>query len=210
MPISAKMGSVSEFLVVYLDSIDERLLDYLDEEDELRPEVVKRLRYYTSALLEGSITPAAVAEDWADWFDLTQAFVAAYAPEEVEELEEAAPLMSDEVEERHRAHRGGPRLPGRRRAAPRRLPRDAAGGVALLGGERLVHGVGEVGVGEVQVPGGRGDVGVAEEALDDVDVHAAAQEAGGVGVAPAVGEVAPETPAPVPAALTNTDTDIGP
>ena len=99
MPISTKMGAMSEFLVVYLDSIDERLLDYLDEEDELRPEVVKRLRYYASALLEGSITPAAVAEDWADWFDLIRAFVAAYAPEEVEELEEAAPLMSDEVEE---------------------------------------------------------------------------------------------------------------
>jgi hypothetical protein len=28
---------VSEFLVAYLDAIDERLLDYLDEEDELRP-----------------------------------------------------------------------------------------------------------------------------------------------------------------------------
>ncbi len=52
-----------------------------------------------SALLEGSISPAAVAEDWADWFDLTRAFVAAYAPEGVEELEEAAPLMSEEVEE---------------------------------------------------------------------------------------------------------------
>jgi hypothetical protein len=82
---------------MYLDSIDERLLDYLDEEDELRPEVVKRLRYYTSALLEGSITPAAVAEDWADWLDLTRAFVAAYVPEGIGELEEAAPLMSDEV-----------------------------------------------------------------------------------------------------------------
>ncbi len=93
------MGPVSEFLVVYLDSVDELLLDYLDEEDELRPEVVKRLRYYASALLEGSISPGAVAEDWADWFDLVGAFVAAYAPEEVEELEEAAPLMSDEVEE---------------------------------------------------------------------------------------------------------------
>ena len=93
------MGGVSEFLVIYLDSIDERLLDYLDEEDELRPEVVKRLRYYASALLEGSISPAAVAEDWADWFDLVRAFVAAYAPEEIEELEEAASLMSDELEE---------------------------------------------------------------------------------------------------------------
>lgn len=90
---------MSEFLVVYLGSIDERLLDYLDEKDELRPEVVKRLPYYTSALLEGSITPAAVSEDWADWFDLTQAFVAAYASPEIEELEEAAPLMSDEVGE---------------------------------------------------------------------------------------------------------------
>lgn len=90
---------MSEFLVTYLDSIDERLLDYLDEDDELRPEVVKRLRYYASALLEGSITPAAVAEDWADWFDLTRAFVAAYAPEEIEKLEEATPLMSDEVGE---------------------------------------------------------------------------------------------------------------
>lgn len=34
-----------------------------------------------------------------DWFDLVQALAAAYAPEEVEELEEAAPLMSDEVGE---------------------------------------------------------------------------------------------------------------
>lgn len=40
-----------------------------------------------------------MAEDWADWFDLVQAFVAAYAPADIEELEEAAPLMSDEVEE---------------------------------------------------------------------------------------------------------------
>jgi hypothetical protein len=93
------MACVNDELVVYLDSIDERLLDYLDEEDELLPEVVKRLRYYASALLEGTIRPAAVAEDWADWFDLVQAFVASYAPEEIEELEEAAPLMSDEVEE---------------------------------------------------------------------------------------------------------------
>ena len=80
------MDPVSEFLVIYLDSIDERLLDYLDEDDELRPEVVKRLRYYTTALLDGTITPAAVAEDWPDWYDLVRAFVAAYAPEEVAEL----------------------------------------------------------------------------------------------------------------------------
>ena len=75
------MGSVSEFLVLYLDSIDERLLDYLDDDQELRLEVVKRLRYYASSLLEGSITPASVTEDWAEWFDLVGAFVASYAPQ---------------------------------------------------------------------------------------------------------------------------------
>jgi hypothetical protein len=60
---------VSEFLVLYLDSIDEALLEYLDEDDELRLDVVKRLRFYASALLDGSITASAVAEDWEDWFD---------------------------------------------------------------------------------------------------------------------------------------------
>jgi hypothetical protein len=45
---------LSRFLVIYLDAIDERLLGYLDEDDALRPEVVKRLLYYASALLEGS------------------------------------------------------------------------------------------------------------------------------------------------------------
>ncbi len=91
---------MSDFLVTYLDSIDERLLEYLDENDELRPEVVKRLRYYASALLEGSITPAAVVEDWADWFDLVPAFMAACAPEVIEELDaDATLLMRDEVGE---------------------------------------------------------------------------------------------------------------
>ena len=32
----AMMEPVSNFLVVYLDSIDERLLEYLDEDDELK------------------------------------------------------------------------------------------------------------------------------------------------------------------------------
>ncbi len=93
MPLSAKMGSVSEFLVVYLDSIDERLLDYLDEDEELRPEAVKRLRYYASAMLEGSITPAAVAEDWEDYFDLAQAFALTYGSQELEEMQDAAMFL---------------------------------------------------------------------------------------------------------------------
>ena len=32
---------MSDFLVVYLDSVDERLLEYLDEDDELKLEVVE-------------------------------------------------------------------------------------------------------------------------------------------------------------------------
>ncbi len=37
-----KMNPVNEFLIVYLDAIDERLLDYLDEDEELRLDTVKR------------------------------------------------------------------------------------------------------------------------------------------------------------------------
>jgi hypothetical protein len=66
---------VFDFLPSYLDTIDERLLGYLVENDELRTETVQRLRFYTSALLDGSLSPAAVAEDWPDWFDLAPAFV---------------------------------------------------------------------------------------------------------------------------------------
>jgi hypothetical protein len=35
---------VSDFLVVYLDSTDEQLLEYLDEDDELRLDAAQRLR----------------------------------------------------------------------------------------------------------------------------------------------------------------------
>jgi len=36
-------GPVSDFLVTYLDSIDEQLLEYLDEDEELKLEAVQRL-----------------------------------------------------------------------------------------------------------------------------------------------------------------------
>lgn len=35
---------MSDFLVVYLDSTDEQLLEYLDEDDELRLDAAQRLR----------------------------------------------------------------------------------------------------------------------------------------------------------------------
>jgi hypothetical protein len=50
------MEAVNDFLVVYLDSIDERLLEYLDEDEELKLDAVQRLRFYTSALLDGRST----------------------------------------------------------------------------------------------------------------------------------------------------------
>jgi hypothetical protein len=86
-------GTVNDFLVLYLDSIDERLLEYLDEDDELKLDAVKRLRFYTSALLEGSITPDHVLEDWPDWYQLVPAFVATYGSTELQELEVAAELL---------------------------------------------------------------------------------------------------------------------
>ena len=70
-----------------------RLLEYLDEDDELRLDAVKRLRFYTSALLEGSITPDHVMEDWPDWYQLAPAFVATYGSEELQELEGASVLL---------------------------------------------------------------------------------------------------------------------
>jgi len=92
-------GPVSDFLVTYLDSIDEQLLEYLDEDEELKLEAVQRIRFYTSALLEGSITPDHVLEDWPDWYQLVPAFVATYGSDELRELEIGAEFLGA-IEER--------------------------------------------------------------------------------------------------------------
>ncbi len=80
-------GPLDDFLVVYLDSIDEQLLEYLDEDYELKLDAVQRLSFYTTALLDGSITPIHVEEDWPDWYHLAPAFVATYGTEDLQELE---------------------------------------------------------------------------------------------------------------------------
>jgi hypothetical protein len=92
-------GPVNDFLFTYLDSIDERLLEYLDEDDELKLDAVQRLSFYTSALLEGSITPDHVMEDWPDWYQLASAFVATYGSDELRELEIGAEFLGA-IEER--------------------------------------------------------------------------------------------------------------
>jgi hypothetical protein len=86
-------GTVNDFLVLYLDSIDEQLLEYLDEDDELKLDAVQRLTFYTTALLDGSITPDHVMEDWPDWYQLAPAFVATYGSEELQELEGASEFL---------------------------------------------------------------------------------------------------------------------
>jgi len=92
------MEVVSDFLVVYLDTIDERLLEYLDDDDDMKLDVVQRLSFYTTALLEGSVTPQHIEEDWPDWYQLVPAFVATYGSDELQELE-AGVVFLEAIEE---------------------------------------------------------------------------------------------------------------
>ena len=84
---------VNDFLVMYLDSIDERLLAYLDEDEELKLEAVQRLTFYTSALLEGWITPRHVVRGLAGLVSLVPAIVATYGSEELHDLEDEAEFL---------------------------------------------------------------------------------------------------------------------
>jgi len=54
---------------------------------------IQRLRFYTTAMLNGSISPKHVEEDWPDWYQLAPAFVAAYGTEELKQLEDAATFV---------------------------------------------------------------------------------------------------------------------
>jgi len=85
------MGGVNQLLVTRLDSVDHRLLGYLDEQRELCAHVVRRLRRYTARLLDGSMSPVALADEWPDWYRLVPVFVAAYVPEDME-------VMGEEVQ----------------------------------------------------------------------------------------------------------------
>jgi len=82
----SRWDPVNDFLVNCLRRIDARLLVYLDRHNELTLNTVKRLRFYTSAMVDGSMTPSQVADDWADWFLLTPAYAAAYGTLELADL----------------------------------------------------------------------------------------------------------------------------
>jgi len=84
---------VNDFLVNCLHRVDERLLAYLVNQSELTVSTVQRLRLCARAMLDGSMTPSQVADEWADWFLLTPAFVAAYGTWELADLEADARLL---------------------------------------------------------------------------------------------------------------------
>ena len=77
---------MNDFLLSYLDTIDKRLLEYLDEDDELSLYTVRRLRVYTTALLDGSVRPGHLMGAWADWFHLAQAFIVLRSREVVDSI----------------------------------------------------------------------------------------------------------------------------
>jgi len=79
-------------LVTHLDS--DRLAAYLDDDDEMSLDTVCRLREYADALLHGSVTTDDLADAWPDWFALAPTFVAAYAPDEVADLEHKATFLA--------------------------------------------------------------------------------------------------------------------
>jgi len=89
------MEAVSEYIVAFLTSIDERLLYYLDQDDELMFDTVDRLRDSTTALLAGAIAPAVLNGEWPDWFILAPAFVLAYGTEELKGLQDAAGFLKE-------------------------------------------------------------------------------------------------------------------
>ena len=68
-------------------------MEYLDEDDELKPDAVQRLRLYTSALHEGWITPDHVLEDWPGWYPLAHAFVTAYGMAMLKVVEDEAMFL---------------------------------------------------------------------------------------------------------------------
>jgi hypothetical protein len=92
---------MNDTLVAHLAAIDERLAAHLDDDDEMGLDAVCRLREYADALLHGSITTVDLVEAWPDWFALAPAFVAAYAPDEVGELEKKATFLGTSETDEH-------------------------------------------------------------------------------------------------------------
>lgn len=78
----------NDLLVRYLESIDKRLLDYLDVDEDLSEATTGRLQSCVSDLLAGAMTTDELRVQWPDWFPLVSAFVVTYGSVELEDLEE--------------------------------------------------------------------------------------------------------------------------
>ncbi len=91
---AAKIGSVADDLVTYLDAADERLVGYLGDKKNLSSETVRRLQRFAVALSEGSMTPGLAREDWADFYPLSAAFVVACGSDELRGLYDQATVFS--------------------------------------------------------------------------------------------------------------------
>ena len=92
---------MNKTLVTYLDAVDGHLREYLDDDGELRLDTVWRLDICAGALLDGSITPAVLDDDWPAWFILAPAFTAAYCPAFLAELEEKTTFLAAPEEGNH-------------------------------------------------------------------------------------------------------------
>lgn len=85
--------AVSADLAAYLASIDEGLLGYLDAQKELAAATLAHVQRYAVALAERLLTPADVAEDWQDFFELAEAFVLAYGSPHLDHLYRRVALL---------------------------------------------------------------------------------------------------------------------
>ena len=92
---------MNKTLVTYLDAIDGHLREHLDEDGELRLDTAWHLDICAGALLDGSITPAVLDDDWPAWFVLASAFVAAYGSEELAALEANTTFLAAPDEGNH-------------------------------------------------------------------------------------------------------------
>jgi hypothetical protein len=87
---------MNDDLAAYLDSLGGLLRSYhsyLDEDRWLSAAAARHLRLYAVAVLEGSISPEDVAEDWEAFFDLTDGFVIAYGSARLEQLSRRSVLL---------------------------------------------------------------------------------------------------------------------
>jgi hypothetical protein len=85
---------MNDDLAEYLGALDRDLLAYLDANRDLSLKTAERLYHYAMAMHQGFLEPEHVAEDWADFFTLADAFVLAYGSKRLGLLNRRSALLS--------------------------------------------------------------------------------------------------------------------